>query len=287
MSIACPICGGATLRSGRSVTGEPMRMCVDCRHVFFEDIPTTEAIGRYYAERYAESHDQLALQESCRGYLGQHAGELLHEVATRGLPARSIDYGSSYPVFSDEARRAGFERALSVEPSADASSWAASRGLEVVPPWEFPDEGLAGQFGVMRFSHSLEHLPDPLGALRAAARALAPGGLVYVTQPSFPVCRAADVEAVYADSVYPEHIHQFCALSLRRLLEGAGFEIVRLFCFQKEDAQAEAFAAYRDDAYAAERLGDLAPTVPPYVSGPGANPTYFGENSVALARLRA
>jgi SAM-dependent methyltransferase len=261
-------------------------MCRDCRHVFFEEIPTIESIATYYAERYTSSHNQLQLQESARSYLHGHADALLAELKARGLPPRVADFGSSYPIFADEARKAGFEQAVSVEPSEEAAAWGAARGLDVRTPDAFPAAADAGGFGLLRFSHCLEHLPDPLGVLKAASAALAPGGMVYITQPSFPVCQTVDVDVLYADSVYPEHIHQFCALSLRRLVELAGFEITTFFCFQNEEKQALAFAGHIDAGGSKVALRDLEAACPSYVAGLGGWPLYLGENSVLHAALR-
>ena len=72
-----------------------------------------------------------------------------------------------------------------VEPSPAACAAAAGRGVDArcgtltTVPLE------AGAYDAVVFQHSLEHIIDPVGALRTVAAALAPGGLVLITVPNF------------------------------------------------------------------------------------------------------
>ncbi len=67
----------------------------------------------------------------------------------------------------------------------------------------------------------LEHIEDDGAAVREFARALAPGGVLLITVPACPFLWSEHDEAL-------NHLRRYRASRLRRLLDGAGLEIVRL-----------------------------------------------------------
>ncbi|WP_447979772.1 class I SAM-dependent methyltransferase [Candidatus Nitrospira bockiana] len=82
-----------------------------------------------------------------------------------------------------------------------------------------------GFFDVLLFSHSLEHMPDPLRVLKEARRILADHGRVVIVVPN-----AGGVERrifgpwwVHWDP--PRHLYHFDAAALTRLLAKAGFTV--------------------------------------------------------------
>lgn len=74
-----------------------------------------------------------------------------------------------------------------------------------------------GRFDRIVFNQVLEHVPDPVAAVRELHRVLKPGGRLLCTVPLF-----------FAEHQQPYDFHRFTQFGLRRLFEEAGFEIVRL-----------------------------------------------------------
>ena len=66
----------------------------------------------------------------------------------------------------------------------------------------------------------LEHIPDHLGALRQAAAALRPGGLLFVTAP------ALNFFWTYNDEL-AQHQRRYCRKDIRVLAEQTGLELLR------------------------------------------------------------
>jgi hypothetical protein len=83
---------------------------------------------------------------------------------------------------------------------------------------------------VVTFSHSLEHLLDPVGALHSAARLLRAStrdGYVHVAVPHWRAAKRLLAGQGIA-WIFPEHISYFTQSSLRAAFAAAGFEVVEM-----------------------------------------------------------
>ncbi len=93
---------------------------------------------------------------------------------------------------------------------------------------DFEEVSLAGEcFDVIRFCHSLEHLPSPRRALEKAHRLLQPGGLLWIEVPN-----AASLERrIFGRHWFawglPEHLYHFTPRTLARLLACTSFRPVK------------------------------------------------------------
>jgi len=91
------------------------------------------------------------------------------------------------------------------------------------------DEGWPdGPWSAVVLWHSLEHLPDPAGALDDVANGLVPGGVVVIALPN-----AASLQArAFGDSWLaldpPRHLVHVPVDALRKALEGRGLEVQRV-----------------------------------------------------------
>ncbi len=125
----------------------------------------------------------------------------------------------------------------------DISLYAASRvrerlGCEVFAG-NFEDVSLGERrFDVIRFCHSLEHLPSPRRALEKAHRFLQPAGLLWIEVPN-----AASLDRwIFGRHWFawelPRHLYHFTPDTLIRLLACTGFRPVKL----RGDGRALVFA---------------------------------------------
>jgi SAM-dependent methyltransferase len=249
--------------------------------VFWEEMPTQGELADFYADDYARLHGQLESQENHRWYYKKHV-----EVIARayGRPARTIallDFGSSFPVLVQEAIRAGM-RAVALDDSADVHRWSREQripclGLSQID--EVSDESL----DVLRLSHVLEHLVDPKSTLEALLKKVKVGGLVYISQPNFPVFRPQTCEVRLKDSVWPTHLHFFSPASLTRLTDQMGLNAFRF------DTHPSPPSYQRDQLMAAldpdcRRLVARLKWVRTRSFGECGFPWYLGENSECWAR---
>jgi len=91
-----------------------------------------------------------------------------------------------------------------------------------------------GYFDCITFADVLEHLHDPVMALRKAKRVLAPGGVVIMSIPNVRfyevVAMLAGGRWTYADAGILDrtHLRFFTAAEMNNLVEAAGLELLRL-----------------------------------------------------------
>jgi SAM-dependent methyltransferase len=118
-----------------------------------------------------------------------------------------------------------------VELSPSAASVARARlGCEVFVG-DFEQVALGAEsYDVVRFSHTLEHLPSPRRALEKAHRVLRPGGLLWIEVPN-----AASLERrLFGRHWYcwdlPRHLYHFTPKSIARLVFSTGFQPVKIKC---------------------------------------------------------
>jgi SAM-dependent methyltransferase len=91
-----------------------------------------------------------------------------------------------------------------------------------------------GQFEVIIFWHSLEHVVDAPATLKHAVSLLKPGGLLVVAVPNSDSLQARMSGPSWFHLDVPRHYTHFGARSLRRLLEEAGLRIVKEDHFSAE-----------------------------------------------------
>lgn len=254
--------------------------CAVCRHIFWDLMPDSHQLAAYYSKTYTAEKSQRSLQEQNRPYYRDHLKELLALAGESG-PADVclVDYGCSVPVLLEEAAQMGFRRAIGVDYAVEETGGK----FEMMTPGEtgnLDDQSV----DIVRFSHTLEHIPDPVSVLERVFSKLRRGGLLYVTQPNFPVFRTDAPGIDLKDSVYPEHLHFFCPISLARMARKAGFQISRLFSHQREK---EVFDETRDTlldlAYARAEMQDLQGKGDAAFPELDNYPYYCGENSVLHA----
>src|SRR5262249_2994407 len=106
--VVCPICGEGAAPTLFDATREQRGfICPECRHLFWDRVPSPEELQRFYENEYCETHNQPATQESIRAYYRGHVEELLAAVGRRREEICLVDYGSSIPTLVREARDAG------------------------------------------------------------------------------------------------------------------------------------------------------------------------------------
>ena len=176
-----------------------------CEASLRPDTPLRRAIARIFPRRHF----------SCLSGLGIDRG------------ARVLDVGcGNGKSFLYPLRRIGFERAEGRDPFLRAAiryengPSITTRRLEVT-------EG-DGAWDLVTFHHSLEHVADPLRALREARRLLRSGGhcLVRVPLCSSYAWERYGVHWVQLDA--PRHLFLHSVESMRLLADGAGLRTVRI-----------------------------------------------------------
>jgi 2-polyprenyl-3-methyl-5-hydroxy-6-metoxy-1,4-benzoquinol methylase len=137
---------------------------------------------------------------------------------------RLLDVGCSIGTLMSVAREMGWE-VEGLEPNPKAANLARKQGFPVREGF-FTEERvreLPGGYQCVVLSDVIEHVSDPVEALRLARELLGPGGFLLLSTPNLESfwCKKFQLKPV-------EHLFLFSSENLRKLLERLGLKIYHL-----------------------------------------------------------
>jgi 2-polyprenyl-3-methyl-5-hydroxy-6-metoxy-1,4-benzoquinol methylase len=186
--------------------------------VFQSPVPPPTEIIHAYEEVVDERYEQERI-----GRLHTFRRDL-RELERYARPGRLLDVGCHIGLFVEVAQEAGWD-AWGVEPSHWAARRAETRGLRVLHGALDDVDLTEGSFDAVTMWDVIEHLTDPLGALRRCRELLKPGGIV-------AVC-TMDVQALFprlAGRRWPwymqMHLIYFSKRTLGAMLRAAGYDVL-------------------------------------------------------------
>jgi 2-polyprenyl-3-methyl-5-hydroxy-6-metoxy-1,4-benzoquinol methylase len=203
--------------------------CRDCGLCFTNPRPTAESMEQFYRVDY-RPHQMLA-DSKLRASSSLHL-PLLRAWRSRRkyLPkqgeGRLLDFGCGSGSFLLRMKAQGW-KVLGLDASEelvqhlrDDLDLPALAGT--LPHPELPDES----FDVITMWHALEHVHEPLDALRAAYRLLVPGGKLIVASPNIDCLPFRWFGQAWIGLDLPRHLCHFAPWTLRVLLHRGGFRQV-------------------------------------------------------------
>lgn len=271
----CPICSGRKLTLFSTIESNDLLICKRCRHIFFASIPSTQRLNEHYKSAYTDMHHQLQLQLNNSDYYLDHFNELKN-IAGASEDFDILDYGCSYPIFLEQAKLQG-ANVLGCDFSDEAVAYGKNLEIEIISPDQFPM--VQKKFDVIRFSHCLEHLVDPLKVLKTAASLLKKNGFIYITQPSIPCFKSTQSSFGLDDAVYPSHLHFFNPVSLLYLARGANLEIAEIFTHGDEEVRFGKYNTLCDYEYITQFHANFTGCLNTFFGVLNNFPYYMGRNS--------
>lgn len=233
----CPVCASTdhellyeqrfeSFAAGSITDAYDVVACCSCGMCFAAGLPDARRFADYYGQ--SSKYDLSAENAEISTFeADRYAGEaefIAASVADRSVPV--LDIGTATGPLLIALQDHGFSNVHGIEPSADAARKAREvHGLDV-------REGDAGsatswglEFGVVTLVAVLEHLIDPVEALRSTAELLRTDGILYLLVPD--ASRFENhVDAPYQEFSV-EHINYFTPPSFRNLIGVAGLQVVR------------------------------------------------------------
>jgi SAM-dependent methyltransferase len=280
----CPVCSrtevkivGKKDRHGRPLTTVA---CTGCGLVRTEPLPPCEEISAFHGERYRQEYKGAAVPARRRMYragrLAVSRWELLK--GTIGAGARVLDVGAASGEWLYVLGRQGCDAEGIEIDGSFAAFGVEAYGVRIRNESTFSFSGISGHYDVVTAFHVLEHLHDPVAALRRWADWVREDGRLIVEVPNI-ASRQQNPNRIFHEA----HVYGFTAETLRRAGERAG---LRAEGWEGGGDDRNVLAVFRRDAprAAAEGVGQ----VPAILEDPMAawkyylNPRTYGR---ALTRI--
>lgn len=230
-------------RINPTVAAIELQSCLNCSFIQTKFAFTEEGIGRLYSDyrsdsynaersRYEPSYATIAAK------VGQYRKGDLDRIAALtqwvqdkvDLEGKSmLDYGGANGQFlpAVEGDRYVFEIS-DIEPA---------QGVVRIC-----DESLLHTYSYVQLSHVLEHVTEPLEMVKRVATYVAEDGYLLVEVPqdlSAVLLKQAQTGTIDVFLTVHEHINNYSLLSVQRLIEAAGLEIVAIEAIQVESPVAK------------------------------------------------
>ena len=225
--INCNICGTDNTAPVATQNNYRFVKCVTCELVYMNPRPELEVLKNIY-----DTYHQ-------RNGKDEHSWELMmgdnfKSVSTfllKRFPAtgRILDIGCGYGHFLKIMEGHGW-KADGIDPSPNTVSYARKEGLDVVNITIDEASLPESSFNAVTMFYVLEHLTDPLNALRKVHHLLVPGGAVIIRVPhTTPVVRLLSFLKI-SNNLYdaPFHLFDFSPSAITRLLEKSGFTSIKV-----------------------------------------------------------
>ncbi|MEX1025447.1 MAG: class I SAM-dependent methyltransferase [Planctomycetota bacterium] len=257
--VACGLCGSREralkFRDGRfSVV-----TCADCELTYvtprLDDSTLIDAVygERYWSSEAAKAHGYTDYRAEAPLYRRTYAKRL--SVVRRHFPkpGRVLDVGCAAGYFLEVMRDAGWDVA-GLEPS-DAIRARATETLG-----DAVKGGLLGEvelepasFDLITMWDVIEHIPDPVAAMKEVERLLAPGGKFLIETQNIDSRAAKVLGRRWQHFKHFEHIYHFNAKTLGDALGRAGFRVL--------ENTPKLGGKYVSMGFIAERAGRLHPVL--------------------------
>ena len=236
----CLLCGGASWSPlveapDRTPSGAGqwfmVVQCRDCGLCFTNPRPSVDSIGQFYPSDYSP-HQPRESGDGAPSAWRRLPWPRRWQNWRKRLPPhgerRLLDFGCGSGSFLERMRSQGWQ-VVGVDASFEAARQTRERlGIPVLVG-TLPHPGLADEgFDVVTMWQSLEHVHQPLEALRGAYNVLAPGGKVIVAVPNIDSAPFRWFGQTWYGLDLPRHLTHFAPWTLRLALHRAGFRRIRI-----------------------------------------------------------
>jgi SAM-dependent methyltransferase len=225
--IRCALCGAVERTHVLDKDGYPIARCRSCGLVQVDVELGRDELEQIYGEDFFTEeelfHDYVAQRD-----VRLESGASLSAILARLVPdGRLLDVGSAAGFFLEAASR--YYEVTGVEFSPFAADFARREFGHRVLTGDVTEAGLEGeQFDVVTMWATIEHMADPLAAVRAVAGLTRPGGLFVLSTGDVtgPLAR----RDLYGWNLMlpPYHLFFFSPQTIELLLAKAGFRLRKI-----------------------------------------------------------
>ena len=207
--------------------GSDFYRCTNCGFIFMNPLPTREELPRFYPSTY---HNFTPPTNPVSRFLLNcyHARHV--SICSRYLRSESsfLEIGSASGDLLERLRNRNYQNVQGVEISAEGYQRSREKDLKVFCGTleEFSTDQ---QFDMIFMSHVIEHVLDPLAAIKRITQLLKPGGILYLETPNVGCLDAKIWGRDWGLVHYPRHLYLFSRSTFHRLIQTGGLEVEQLW----------------------------------------------------------
>ena len=221
---SCTACGNTQSKTVLCKDSLSLQQCLNCGTIFLGGY-SDDFVPELYA--YYEKYTKLRKEDVFDTITSARCQDLLEWFSRVGIGRKALDVGCGLGQFVEMANMNGW-KAEGLELSKDAVGFARRQGLPVKELDFLSAEIKPNSYDLVTLFEVIEHVPNPLEFLCRAGEVVRPGGLVYLTTPSF-----ASVDRFLLGKdwkiIHPEHLTYFTPHTLRVLVKKTRlFEVLHL-----------------------------------------------------------
>lgn len=222
----CPGCGASRSSWAFVVAGFPHVRCHECGTVLVSPLPSPEVVQATYLD--PEYHGDVSASEERMRAEARARARVLQARGCR----RVLEIGCGAGFFVEALLELGIA-AEGVDPGPQARR-AAARGLPIHTIWLEEHVPAAPYDGIAMFE-VIEHLPEPVEALRWSHRHMQRGGTLALSTPSASGLPARVLGRRFPMLCPPNHLEVFSRAGVAALLGRSGFRAFRWDSFSNLD----------------------------------------------------
>lgn len=230
---SCPLCGNRKIKEKYRIDRYSLKfntdVCTVCGFIFMNPLFDDATVKSFYSEEYYSGKaDYSYIDERSIKKFSAHVWDSRIRVIHKYIKSGNfLDVGCSFGGFLESAAK--YYTPYGIEMSEFSSAHAKSLFGENVHCGTLADHSFREKsFSVITMIELIEHLADPVSAVKECHRLLDDGGLMLIQTANMEGKQARDLGPDY-EYYMPGHLSYFSRSNIIMLLESSGFRKVKVF----------------------------------------------------------
>lgn len=225
----CSFCQGKSVVNFLSYDVFKYYRCLKC-DLAFQDPLSIRVNKRLLNKKMYGNKEKISQYFKKERYFRGRAKKFLDQIRKYKNEGSLLDIGSSYGLFLDEAGRAGFD-IFGVELEKEAVKFSQSKFKLNIVHSSFKNFKTKRKFDVITLIDVFEHLPNLRSAIRKVHRLLKDRGILFIQSPNIKSLMFKLTGKKWTWLLPDFHVYHFSKKSLKKILEGNGFRILKVITY--------------------------------------------------------